>query len=116
MENTEAEQPETVPVRKRSWLRMLRNKYMLVSVFFLVWMLFFDNNNWFYLTRLREEAQLKRREKAWYEGEIKDAERQLNELTTDLKALEKFGRETYYMKKKNEEVYIFRELPDSTGR
>lgn len=118
METKEEQQPAEAPVRKRKrWLWLIRNKYLLATLFFLVWMLFFDNNNWFYLKRLSDEARMKRHERAWYQREIKDAEQQLQELTTDLNAREKFGRETYQMKKKNEDVYIFREMPDdTTGR
>jgi hypothetical protein len=89
------------------WFRIGKNKYILTVVFFLVWMMFFDNNNWFYLNKLTEESHLKQKERAWYKGEIKESERKLTELTSDLKPLEKFGRENYYMKKTNEDVFVF---------
>lgn len=89
------------------WFRIGRNKYMLVIVFFLVWMMFFDNNNWFYLNKLTDEAHLKQSEKAWYTNNIKASERKLYELTSDVNALEKFGREQYYMKRSNEDVFVF---------
>jgi len=95
---------------------VIRNKFLLVTLFFIVWMLFFDNNNWFYVNRLSGELDMKRNEKVWYEKEIRESERKLHELTSDLKALEKFGRENYYMKKKDEDVYLFLEEPDSTDR
>ena len=87
-------------------------KNLTLCIFFLVWMMFFDNNNWFYLNKLTDEAHLKQSEKAWYNNEIEESERKLNELTSDLKALEKFGREQYYMKKSNEDVFVF--FPDKT--
>lgn len=89
------------------WLRIARNKYLLVIAFFLTWMMFFDNNNWFYLNKLTDEAKLKQNEKNWYKKEIKESKRKLHELTSDLKALEKFGREQYYMKRSNEDVFVF---------
>ena len=99
-------------LNKNVWFRIGKNKYMLTIIFFLVWMMFFDNNNWFYLNKLTDEAHLKQSEKAWYNNEIEASERKLNELTSDLKALEKFGREQYYMKKSNEDVFVF--FPDKT--
>jgi cell division protein FtsB len=99
-------------LNKNVWFRIGKNKYMLTIIFFLVWMMFFDNNNWFYLNKLTDEAHLKQSEKAWYNNEIEESERKLNELTSDLKALEKFGREQYYMKKSNEDVFVF--FPDKT--
>lgn len=115
-EQEQSIQPEKPVKKKNGWFRLLRNKYFLVTVFFIVWMLFFDNNSWFYLNRLADEVNVKREEKRWYVNEIRDSERKLEELTSDLKALEKFGRENYYMKKKDEDVYIFLEEPDSTDR
>ncbi len=94
-------------IKGNVWYRIGKNKYILVVTFFLVWMMFFDNNNWFYLSKLTDEAHLKQSEKAWYKHEIKESERELTELTTDLKALAKFGREKYYMKKSNEDVFVF---------
>lgn len=103
---------EEAPKKKKSiWLRIAKNKYLFVIGFFLAWMIFFDNNNWFYLKKLTEEAQTKRKEKAYYQNEIEESERKLRELTTDLKALEKFGREQYFMKKSNEDVFVF--FPES---
>jgi len=89
------------------WFRIGKNKYILTVIFFLTWMMFFDNNNWFYLNKLTDEAHLKQSEKTWYKKEIKESERKLTELTSDLKPLEKFGRESYYMKKSNEDVFVF---------
>lgn len=94
------------------WFRIGKNKYILTVIFFLTWMMFFDNNNWFYLNKLTDEAHLKQSEKAWYKNEIKESERKLTELTSDLKPLEKFGRESYYMKKSNEDVFVF--FPEKT--
>jgi cell division protein DivIC len=89
------------------WFRIGKNKYILTVAFFLTWMMFFDNNNWVYLNKLTDEAHLKQTEKSWYKREIKDSERKLHELTSDLTALEKFARETYYMKRSNEDVFVF---------
>lgn len=89
------------------WFRIAKNKYILTVAFFLVWMMFFDNNNWFYLGKLTEEAEAKQKEKAYYKKEIEDSERKLYELTSNMKELEKFGRENYYMKKSNEDIFVF---------
>lgn len=94
-------------VNKNVWYRIGKNKYILVVAFFLVWMMFFDNNNWFYLNKLTEESHVKQSEKGWYKKEIKESERKITELTSDLNALSKFGREAYYMKKSNEDVFVF---------
>lgn len=98
-------------LKNNVWFRIFKNKFILATIFFFVWMIFFDNNNWFYLSKLTEESQVKQKEKAYYLENIKNTERKLIELTSDIKALEKFGREEYLMKKTNEDVFVF--LPDS---
>ncbi|MCZ2337873.1 MAG: septum formation initiator family protein [Flavobacteriales bacterium] len=89
------------------WLRIVKNKYLIVTVFFIVWMAFFDNNNWVYLKRLTEEAGQKRTDRAWYKSEIEKVNAEYKNITTDLNTIERFGREQYYMKRSDEDVYIF---------
>ncbi|MBC7749174.1 MAG: septum formation initiator family protein, partial [Methylotenera sp.] len=45
-------------------------------------------------------------EKEFYNKEIAQVEKDLTELTTDQKKLEKFAREKYLMKKDNEDVFV----------
>jgi cell division protein FtsB len=45
-------------------------------------------------------------EKEFYLKQTEKAVRDLNELTTDKVKLEKFAREKYLMKKKNEDVFV----------
>lgn len=113
-EKPEIEKKKTLgqKLNKNVWFRIGKNKYILTVCFFLAWMMFFDNNNWVYLKKLTSEAQLKQNEKNWYNKEIKESERKLNELTSDLTALEKFAREAYYMKRSNEDVFVF--FPDKS--
>lgn len=93
--------------RKRHWLiRTLANKYILVSVVFVMWMLFFDRHNYFYLSGLRNEAIQARHDLEYYRKEIDESRRRLEELASDKDQLEKFGRETYFMKRNNEDVYV----------
>jgi len=42
----------------------------------------------------------------YYVTETKKADVQLDELKSDMNALEKFAREEYYMKKPNEDVFV----------
>lgn len=46
-------------------------------------------------------------EKAYYMKEITKTSTELEELTKNPKTLEKFAREKYFMKKDNEEVFVF---------
>jgi len=84
----------------------LKNKYVITAFIFLVWISFFDQNNWF--ERLRNMKQLKQLEedKQYYQAKIKEETRRLEELQTDKENLEKFAREQYLMKKENEDIFL----------
>ncbi|MEN8125820.1 MAG: septum formation initiator family protein [Bacteroidota bacterium] len=86
-------------------VKIISNKYFLILMIFVVWMLFFDENS--FLNHRELDKELNKLEKSidYYQKEI-DAD---NKIISNLKnpdSLEKFAREEYKMKKKNEEIYI----------
>ena len=84
----------------------LKNKYVITSIIFLVWISFFDQNNWF--ERLKNMKQLNQLEddKQYYQTKIKEETKRLKELQTDKENLEKFAREQYLMKKDDEDIFL----------
>lgn len=46
-------------------------------------------------------------EREYYLLEIENTKSDLEELTSDMKNLERFAREKYLMKKDNEEIFVF---------
>ncbi len=84
----------------------LRNKFILVTAFFVLWMLFFDDNSAISQFRLQNTLTELKDKKIYYDEEIKKSEKAHEELFTNDKTREKFARETYYMKKDNEDVFI----------
>ena len=46
-------------------------------------------------------------EKAYFSEEILRTKTELEELSSNPKSLEKFAREKYFMRKDNEEVFVF---------
>ncbi|MBV6485704.1 MAG: hypothetical protein KFKLKKLM_02293 [Flavobacteriales bacterium] len=85
----------------------LKNKYILTIVGFIVWLSFFDQNN--FLTQYDFIKQLKslEKDKAFFMEELNKTRQELNDLTTNPVTLEKFAREKYFMKKDNEEIFVF---------
>jgi len=71
-----------------------------------VWLLFFDKNDFF--TQRDLSIQLKKLydEKRYYLNEIEKNKIAADELKNNMQSLERFARERYWMKKDNEEVYI----------
>ena len=84
----------------------IRNKFVLTSLIFLIWILLFDSNN--ILDRMKDLRNLKQLEKdrVYYLEQIKTDSARLQELRTNDKNLEKFAREQYLMKKDNEDIFI----------
>ena len=85
---------------------VLRNRYMLTVVVFIIWISFFDNNN--LIGRYRDMASLKqlKRDREYYSNRIYEDTRKLNELKTSNDNLEKFAREEYFMKRANEDIFV----------
>ena len=85
----------------------LKNRYAITLLFFLLWVLFIDQNNTITQYEYKKQLNELEREKVYFSDEIKKTRKELEELTSNPKSLEKFAREKYYMKKDNEEVFIF---------
>lgn len=87
-------------------LSIIRNKYILASIAFVIWMLFFDRND--LSTQYEYWSQLKtlNKEKEFYTRETEQVKKDLQELTSNPKQLQKFAREKYLMKKDNEDIFV----------
>jgi cell division protein DivIC len=72
----------------------------------LVWVLFFDQTDFFIQqSRLRDLSNLKTKTD-YYKKEIEIAKQELSDIQNNPEALEKFAREKYFLKKDNEDIYI----------
>lgn len=87
-------------------LPLLKNKYTLTLIVFIGWITFFDQSN--LVDRVQNMNQLHQleKDKLYYIEKIKEDSTKLYELKTDSRNLEKFAREQYLMKKKNEDIFI----------
>lgn len=75
--------------------------------------MFFDRNSLLRQYGDREDLYQLKKEKLYYQDEIQQTKKDLNELLTDKASLEKFAREKYLMKKDNEEIWLVLEEPVS---
>jgi len=85
---------------------MLRNKYVLTSLVFLIWLLLFDQNNLNERRKNTREYNQLLEEKDYYMKKIEEDRKRIQELKTNNENLEKFAREQYLMKKDNEDIFI----------
>jgi len=85
---------------------VLRNKYILTVLIFLIWLLLLDSNNLVSRYRDLRELHKLRSDREYYLKRIETDKKKLKELQTDDRNLEKFAREQYRMKKPDEDLYI----------
>jgi len=97
--------------KQKTWFKILSNKYLLVSLIFVLWMVFLDTNSWLMHHELNQDRQELKDNRAYFLKEIQNDKRTLERLK-DSTEIEKFARENYYMKRPNEEIFII-EYQDS---
>jgi len=86
----------------------VKNKYILATIAFVVWVLFIDENNVidrFFAWRKYNELV---HTKEYFQDKIKKDRDEMEELDKN-KNLERLAREKYLMKRKNEDIYIIKE-------
>src|SRR5471030_3070726 len=85
---------------------LVKNKFFLITIAFLVWMVFFDKNDLFSQYQYHQQVNKLKQERDFYKKETAKVAKDLDELTSNPKKLEKFAREKYLMKKDNEDVFV----------
>jgi cell division protein FtsB len=87
-------------------LPVLRNKYVFTTLIFVVWLAFFDKNDFISEYTYRQQLKSLNKDMQFYLDEIKENKEKLNELMSSPANLEKFAREKYLMKKDDEDVFV----------
>lgn len=92
-------------LKQNKYFRFASNRYVFILLVFAVWMLFIDANSYLTHRKLNKDIKdLKNNKEHYKAGAEKD--KQTIKNLKDPKKLEKFAREEYQMKRKNEEIYI----------
>ena len=86
-------------------VKFITNRYVIILLIFIVWMVFFDENSLLNHREFNKEIDKLTNEKEYYKKEIKQDKELIDKLENS-EELEKFAREEYKMKKENEEIYI----------
>ena len=84
-----------------AWVSRLMNKYTITLLIFLVWLAFFDRNSLVGKMQLRGKIATLN-----YQNKIEEDNRKMKELLSNKDNLEKFAREQYLMKNKNEDIFV----------
>ncbi len=99
------ENPLEETKQKKTWFKIVSNKYLLISLLFAVWMLFLDNYSYMDQRQLNKQIDELQDNKKYYQDEIKK-DNQSIKLLKNQDQVEKYAREKYYMKRENEDIYI----------
>ena len=83
-------------IQKYPFLRFLSNKYYLILVIFIIWMLFLDNYSYLEHRLLNKQIDELEDNKAYYQSEIGKDSIKIQHLKND-NMVEKYAREKYYM-------------------
>jgi cell division protein FtsB len=86
--------------------KIFRNFFFLTTAFFLVWMLFFDANDFVKQYKMSRKLGELEAEKDHYLQKIAEVQKDRAELLSNSSLLEKFAREKYYMKRPGEDIFI----------
>ena len=87
-------------------LPYLNNRYFLTGLGFLIWISFFDRNDFITTWTYSKKLKTVQKEKLHYEEGIKLHKAQLQDLHSSKENLEKYAREQYNLKKENEDVFL----------
>ncbi len=94
-----------------SYLSFLRNKFLLTTAAFVVWMLFFDKNDMLVQMDRKKELKDLQESKQYFLQQIAEERQFSEELKNNPAAIEKFAREQYKMKRENEDLFLIQSLP-----
>ena len=86
-------------------VKFLTNRYVIILIAFVVWMLFFDENSYLVHREFNKEIEELETAKTFYQKKIEEDKKTIKNLEDSLQ-LERFAREKYLMKKENEDIYI----------
>lgn len=93
----------------RRAFRLLTNKFLLATVAFAVWMIFFDQNDLASIRERRARLTETKENIARLEREIEQMDSTRVARQTDPLALETYAREQYRMKRDGEDLYVVEE-------
>jgi cell division protein FtsB len=90
------------------FFKLLKNKYFLTTIGFLLFIVLFSQNNLIERFSGIHELNKLEKQKEYYLNIIKENTDKIRELKTDPEHLEKFAREEYMMKRPNEDLFIIK--------
>jgi len=92
-------------IKKLRYIRLLKNPFFLITIGFIVWIIFFDSYSLIEHHAIDQEIDKLEERRDYFQNEI-DKDKQAIKNLKDGDATEKYAREKYYMKRDNEDIFI----------
>ena len=90
-----------------AWLFMCKHKYLLTVLLIVLIVGVVDEDSFLNRHPRKVRIEMLQQEIANYKRQYTEADNKIHELQTNPKAVEKIARERYYMKRANEDVFVF---------
>lgn len=91
------------------WLGYFINRYTIVGVAFIIWMLFFDQNSLITHRELDKQIRTLERDEAYFKKNLENENEKLKMLQNNPAEIERIAREKFYLKKDNEDIFIIQQ-------
>ena len=92
-------------LKKNTIFKIITNIFVIILIPFIIWMFFFDGNSYLIHRKFNSEIEDLESTITFYEEKISNDKETIKKLQDSLE-LERFAREKYLMKRKNEDIYI----------
>ena len=92
--------------KKKFLKKIFLNRYFFTGVIFVFWMTFIDNTSWLVVKNLNQEINKYEEQLAFYKSEFEKNNTFYKKLMENKHEKEKYARENYFMKRRNEEIFI----------
>lgn len=92
-------------IKNSKFFKLFSNIYILITIVFLIWILFLDSNSVVVNIKLKSQINDLENKINQLQKEI-EIDKKLIATLKNLDSLEKYGREKHFMKKQNEEIFI----------
>ncbi|GGE97148.1 Septum formation initiator [Chishuiella changwenlii] len=101
-----------IPKKKIKDTRVFKfvwNRYFILTVAFLVWMFFFDQNSFFVHRELDKQIRLLENDEEYFQENLDRETEKLNQLNNNPAEIERIAREQHFLKKDDEDIFIIQE-------
>ncbi len=92
------------------YFAFLKNKFFIVTIVFIVWVIFFAQYDLMSIKKQRQELNEMKEKIEYLHQEVVKLQNEKQLLENDSNTVERYAREKYFMKKDNEDVYMIDSL------